>query len=122
MSTAKLTSLVFPAASCAVSVTESVPGVVALPSAGDCVMLVTSTLSPLTAWLLTAIVQGTIGYVQYSNGLPVGLVALHLAGATVVVGCTAWLWASTTKVSVSAAQALDELAELVEKRREEAPD
>ena len=78
--------------------------------------------APLTAWLLTAIVQGTIGYVQYSNGLPVGLVALHLAGATVVVGCTAWLWASTTKVSVSAAQALDELAELVEKRREEAPD
>lgn len=78
--------------------------------------------APLTAWLLTAIVQGVIGYVQYSNGLPVGLVALHLAGATVVVGCTAWLWASTTKVSVSAAQALDELAELVDQRREEVPD
>lgn len=78
--------------------------------------------APLTAWLLAAIVQGTVGYVQYSNGLPVGLVAVHLAGATVVVGCTAWLWASTTKVSVSAAQALDELAELVEQRREEVPD
>ncbi len=78
--------------------------------------------APLTAWLLTAIVQGAIGYVQYSNGLPVGLVALHLAGATVLVGCTAWLWASTTKVSVSAAQALDELAELVDQRREEVPD
>lgn len=78
--------------------------------------------APLTAWLLTAIVQGAIGYVQYSNGLPVGVVALHLAGATVLVGCTAWLWASTTKVTVSAAQALDELAELVDESREEVPD
>ena len=78
--------------------------------------------APLTAWLLTAIVQGAIGYMQYSNGLPIGLVALHLAGATVLVGCTAWLWARTTKVSVSAAKALDELAELVDQRREEVAD
>lgn len=78
--------------------------------------------APLTAWLLTAIVQGAIGYVQYSNGLPVGLVALHLAGATVLVGCTAWLWASTSKVSLSAAQALNELSELVDEGRKEVPD
>ena len=78
--------------------------------------------APLTAWLLTAIVQGAIGYVQYSNGLPVGLVALHLAGATLLVGCTAWLYASTTKVSLSAAQAVNELAELVDQRREEVAD
>jgi len=78
--------------------------------------------APLTAWLLTAIIQGAIGYMQYSNGLPVALVALHLGGATVLVGCTAWLWCSTTKVSVSAGQALDELAELVDQRREEVPD
>lgn len=78
--------------------------------------------APLTAWLMTAIVQGAIGYVQYSNGLPVGLVALHLAGATVLVACTAWLWSSTTKAVVSAAEALDELSELVDQRREEATD
>ncbi len=78
--------------------------------------------APLTAWLLTATVQGGIGYVQYANGLPVALVALHLAGATVLVGCTAWLWASTTKVSVSAGQTLDELAQLVDEGRKEVPD
>jgi cytochrome c oxidase assembly protein subunit 15 len=78
--------------------------------------------APLTAWLLTATVQGAIGYVQYSNGLPVGLVALHLAGATVLVGCTAWLWASTSKRSSSAAQTLDKLADLVDEGREEVPD
>ena len=78
--------------------------------------------APLTAWLLTAVVQGAVGYLQYSNGLPVALVALHLAGATVLVGCTAWLYASTTKVSLSAAQAVDELAQLVDQRREEVAD
>jgi heme a synthase len=78
--------------------------------------------APLTAWLLTATVQGAIGYLQYANGLPIGLVALHLAGATVLVSCTAWLWASTTKVSTSAAQTLDKLADLVDESREEVPD
>lgn len=52
---------------------------------------------PLTAWMLTAVVQGTIGYVQYAAGLPVGLVVVHLAGATTLVGVTAWLWNSTTR-------------------------
>jgi len=59
--------------------------------------------APLTAWLLTAVVQGAVGYLQYANGLPVALVALHLGGATVLVGCTAWLWASTTAAPSSAA-------------------
>ena len=78
--------------------------------------------APLTAWLLVAMVQGGIGYMQYANGLPVALVALHLAGATTLVGCTAWLWSQTTKPASSATETLDELAQLVDERREEVPD
>ncbi len=63
--------------------------------------------APLTAWLITAFVQGAVGYVQYAGGLPVGLVAIHLAGATVLTGCTAWLWTATSKVSVPASELLD---------------
>ena len=63
--------------------------------------------APLTAWLLTALVQGGVGYVQYANGLPVGLVAVHLAGATVLTGCTAWLWCATSKVVAPASVMLD---------------
>lgn len=54
--------------------------------------------APLTAWILVALLQGAVGYLQYANELPAGLVALHVAGATSLVACTAWLWASTTRV------------------------
>lgn len=54
--------------------------------------------APLTAWVLTAAVQGTVGYVQYASGLPVGLVVVHLAGVTVLVAVTAWMWWATTEV------------------------
>ena len=57
--------------------------------------------APLTAWILTALVQGAVGYVQYAAGLPVGLVLVHMAGATTLVGCTAWLWCTTTRVTVN---------------------
>jgi heme a synthase len=57
--------------------------------------------APLTAWLVTALVQGAIGYAQYAAGLPIGLVLLHMAGVTTLVGCTAWLWCATTRVTVS---------------------
>jgi cytochrome c oxidase assembly protein subunit 15 len=39
---------------------------------------------PLTALLVVAVLQGTLGYVQYLNGVPVLLVALHIAGAVAV--------------------------------------
>ena len=52
--------------------------------------------APLTAWVITAVVQGTVGYVQYAAGLPEGVVLVHLAGATSLVGVTAWLWNSTS--------------------------
>lgn len=51
---------------------------------------------PITAWMIVALVQGAVGYVQYALGVPVGLVIIHLAGATTLCGVTAWLWNSTT--------------------------
>ena len=61
----------------------------------------------LTAWLITALVQGAVGYVQYAAGLPAVLVAVHLGGATVLTACTAWLWCSTSRVVPSAAEMID---------------
>lgn len=61
--------------------------------------------APITAWIVTALIQGAIGYVQYAQGLPVGIVAAHIAGATGLVACTAWLWASTTKMALPATAA-----------------
>jgi cytochrome c oxidase assembly protein subunit 15 len=45
---------------------------------------------------MCALVQGTIGYVQYATGLPAGLVVAHVAGATTLMAITAWLWAATS--------------------------
>jgi cytochrome c oxidase assembly protein subunit 15 len=39
---------------------------------------------PLTALLLALVVQATIGYTQYFEGVPVPLVALHIVGVVVV--------------------------------------
>ena len=58
--------------------------------------------APLTAWVIAAGVQGAVGYVQYAGGLPAGLVLIHVAGATVLMAITAWLWWATTKVSHTA--------------------
>jgi cytochrome c oxidase assembly protein subunit 15 len=40
--------------------------------------------------LAMIVVQGAIGYTQYELGIPEWLVALHIAGATAVVGLTVW--------------------------------
>lgn len=56
-------------------------------------------IAPITAWIVTALGQGALGYVQYANGLPVGIVGAHVAGATGLVACTAWMWAATTRVA-----------------------
>jgi cytochrome c oxidase assembly protein subunit 15 len=58
--------------------------------------------APLTAWIVAAAVQGTVGYVQYAAGLPAGLVAVHVAGATTLMGISSWLWCSTSRVQPSA--------------------
>jgi cytochrome c oxidase assembly protein subunit 15 len=52
--------------------------------------------------MIAVLVQGTVGYVQYAAGLPGALVLVHMAGLTIVVACTAWLWCATTKVKMSA--------------------
>ncbi len=58
--------------------------------------------APLTAWIVIAIAQGAVGYTQYAAGLPVGLVAMHLAGATALVGITTWMWAVTSRITETA--------------------
>jgi cytochrome c oxidase assembly protein subunit 15 len=45
---------------------------------------------PLTALFVVMVIQGAIGYAQYFNGVPVVLVALHIAGS-VAVWWVAWL-------------------------------
>ena len=42
----------------------------------------------MSAWILVALLQGAIGYVQYFNEVPAVLVGIHVFGATV-------LWAVT---------------------------
>jgi cytochrome c oxidase assembly protein subunit 15 len=37
---------------------------------------------PLTTWAFVAVLQALIGYVQYFNGVPALLVAIHITGAT----------------------------------------
>jgi hypothetical protein len=73
---------------------------------GQCLIVVTGDVSVL--WHLTPIVvaahvvlstaliyvaggQLTTGAVQYSTGLPIAVVAVHLLGAAVTVGCAAQL-------------------------------
>ncbi len=38
----------------------------------------------LTTWMFVAVVQGSIGYLQYFNGVPELLVGAHIAGATLL--------------------------------------
>ncbi len=57
---------------------------------------------PLTAWFVVALLQGTVGYVQYATGVPPGMVALHVAGATALWGTTVWMWTRTTRVVAQA--------------------
>ena len=73
--------------------------------------------APLTAWLLTALAQGTIGYVQYASGLPIGLVLLHMLGATVLAGMTTWLWASTSRISEDMDDMIDRTVEAQREHR-----
>jgi cytochrome c oxidase assembly protein subunit 15 len=64
--------------------------------------------APLAAWLGVALCQGALGYWQYFAGVPAGLVAAHVAGATALWAVTAWLWCSTTRRSQSAHQLVND--------------
>jgi heme a synthase len=93
--------------------------------------------TPLTVWMCVALAQGGVGYLQYANGVPPGLVALHVALATTLWATAVWLWCSTTRVtgsarsmiaasrrrrSVAVAEAARELGDLVDGRGEERSD
>jgi heme a synthase len=91
--------------------------------------------APLTVWICVAIAQGSVGYLQYAEGVPPPLVAVHVALATTLWGSSIWLWCSTSRASGSARSLIassrrrglltepaDELGELVDGRREERAD
>ena len=43
----------------------------------------------------TLLLQGAIGYAQYFNGLPVGLVICHMLGIGLVTTAASWLYHGT---------------------------
>jgi cytochrome c oxidase assembly protein subunit 15 len=90
---------------------------------------------PLTVWLCVAVAQGAVGYLQYAEGVPAPLVAVHVALATTLWAVSVWLWCSTSRASGTArsliaasrrrrsvAEPADELGELVDGRSEERAD
>lgn len=48
----------------------------------------------LEATMALGVVQGIVGYVQYFNDIPAGLVAVHVLGATGLMICLTVLWSS----------------------------
>ena len=91
--------------------------------------------APLTLWICVAVAQGGVGYLQYANGVPAALVALHVALATTLWATSVWLWCSTSRASGSArsmiaasrkagsvSETADELGELVDGVGEERTD
>lgn len=85
----------------------------------------------LYAWIGLAVLQGAVGYWQYFTGIPVALVAIHIALATVLFGVTVWMVevmksveppVAATPAQPRSDERLDELGDLVDDRREEAAD
>jgi cytochrome c oxidase assembly protein subunit 15 len=57
-----------------------------------------SRLQPtLTSWLFVAVLQAVVGYVQYFNGVPAVLVAIHVTGATGLFVVTVQLVLDTSR-------------------------
>jgi heme a synthase len=53
----------------------------------------------LSSWIFVALLQATIGYIQYFNDVPALLVGLHVAGATALWAMTVWLVLATAAVA-----------------------
>jgi heme a synthase len=51
----------------------------------------------VTALLCLVIAQCAIGFTQYFTGVPVGLVEIHIAGATATWIASVWLWLALTE-------------------------
>jgi cytochrome c oxidase assembly protein subunit 15 len=89
--------------------------------------------APLTLWMCVALLQGGVGYLQYANGVPAPLVAVHVALATTLWATSVWLWCTTSRATGTAQniitasrrqgsvlpEAASELGEFVDGRREE---
>jgi cytochrome c oxidase assembly protein subunit 15 len=89
--------------------------------------------APLTLWMCVALLQGGVGYLQYANGVPAPLVAVHVALATTLWAASVWLWCTTSRATGTAQniitasrrqgsvlpEAASELGEFVDGRREE---
>jgi cytochrome c oxidase assembly protein subunit 15 len=45
----------------------------------------------MSAWIVVALLQGAIGYVQYFNEVPALLVGMHVFGATALWAVTVFL-------------------------------
>lgn len=60
--------------------------------------------------LITLVLQGVIGYIQYFFGLPVVVVALHMVGLTLLTAAAAWLLVLTTRRTDAHQSAADDRA------------
>lgn len=59
-----------------------------------------SLITASTAVLFVAVGQAAVGYTQYFTGVPVGLVAIHIAGATALFIAVTVLWCRRDSVTV----------------------
>lgn len=53
--------------------------------------------------LATILFQGIVGYIQFFTGLPIGVVALHMLGLTLVTAASAWFLFASRRENLRAA-------------------
>lgn len=58
--------------------------------------------------MIVGVLQGVVGYVQYFNGIPAALVAVHIAGATAFMIVMTALWRRLSYSGDGAAQIVDD--------------
>lgn len=58
---------------------------------------------PLGTWIFVGLLQAAVGYTQYFNAVPAGLVAIHVAAATALWVATIWLLLCTAHLPPRAA-------------------
>jgi heme a synthase len=61
----------------------------------------------MVVWFCLALAQGSVGYLQYAQGVPAGWVAVHVALATLLWSATVWLRCLATTVVGAAAPTVD---------------
>lgn len=62
----------------------------------------------LEAIMAVGVLQGVVGYVQYFNDIPAGLVAVHIAGATAFMIVLTALWWNLSESSTRSAHTVDD--------------